>query len=144
MADVFEKTKRSDVMSRICGKGNKDTELALLKLLKKHGISGWRRNQPVLGKPDFIFRAAHVAVFVDGCFWHGCSKHCQLPATNRTFWRKKLDANKERDRHVARALRRKGWAVIRIWECQLAKNPLRCIARIQQMLRGHGRQHSGG
>ena len=134
MADVFDKAKRSQVMSCIRGRGNKKTELALLNLLKAHGITGWRRQQAVLGKPDFVFRAARVAVFVDGCFWHGCPTHCQFPATNRAFWRKKLEANRERDRHVTRGLKRDGWTVVRIWECQLAKAPRRCVARIQKAL----------
>jgi len=64
--------KRSEVMSRIRGRGNKETELALAKLLRRHAIKGWRRHQPIFGKPDFIFSKARLAVFVDGCFWHGC------------------------------------------------------------------------
>ncbi len=132
MADVFDKAKRSEVMSHIRGKGNRNTELALLSLFKDHGITGWRRNQAVLGKPDFVFRAARASIFVDGCFWHGCPKHCQHPGTNRPFWRKKLEANKKRDRHVSRALRRDGWTVMRIWECQLARNPGRCVAKIKK------------
>ena len=75
MPDVFTKAKRSEVMSRIRGRGNKDTELALAKLLRRHRITGWRRNQPVFGKPDFVFPKLKLAVFVDGCFWHGCPKH---------------------------------------------------------------------
>jgi len=134
MADVFSRAKRSEVMSRIRGRGNKDTELALLKLFKDQHISGWRRNQPVLGRPDFVFRGARLAVFVDGCFWHGCPKHRQFPATNRAFWRRKLEANRNRDRCVTRDLRRRGWTVARIWECQLAQNPQRCAARIRRLL----------
>ena len=131
MADVFDKAKRSEVMSRIRGKGNKKTEIALLELMKTHGITGWRRHQPIPGKPDFVFRRSRVAIFVDGCFWHGCPKHCRYPSTNEDFWYKKLEANKKRDRQVTRILKGKGWTVIRIWECQLAKNPGRSIARIR-------------
>ena len=76
MADVFSKRKRSEVTSRIRGRGNKDTELALAMLMRRHRISGWRRNQNVFGKPDFVFRKLKLAVFVDECFWHGCPKHC--------------------------------------------------------------------
>jgi DNA mismatch endonuclease (patch repair protein) len=56
-----------------------------------------------------------VAVFVDGCFWHGCPKHATKPANNRAFWKKKLAGNKTRDRLVNRTLRRAGWRVVRIW-----------------------------
>lgn len=135
MADVFDKAKRSEVMSRIRGKGNRKTEIAMLELMKSNGITGWRRNQALLGKPDFVFRKERVAVFVDGCFWHGCPKHCQMPATNRDFWRNKLEANQKRDRHVTRFLKRNGWTVIRIWECQLGEAPRRCIGHIRRALK---------
>ena len=131
MPDVFTKAKRSAVMSRIRGRGNKDTELALMKLLRQHGITGWRRNQNVFGKPDFLFRRNRLALFVDGCFWHGCHKHCKIPAGNRAFWKKKFTANKTRDRRVNRELRKLGWRVVRIWEHDLAKRGAACIRKIQ-------------
>jgi DNA mismatch endonuclease (patch repair protein) len=119
MTDVFSKSKRSDVMSHIRGHGNKDTEIALLNLFHQHHITGWRRNQPVFGKPDFVFYKSRVAVFVDGCFWHGCPKHCNQPANNRSFWLKKFTANKMRDIKVSRTLKESGWNVIRVWEHDL-------------------------
>ena len=122
MPDVFTKAKRSQVMSRIRGRGNKATELALVSLLRANCITGWRRHQPVFGKPDFTFRRRRVIVFVDGCFWHGCPKHCNEPVNNREFWEKKLTANKERDRLVTQTLRKQGWRVIRVWEHDLAVN----------------------
>jgi DNA mismatch endonuclease (patch repair protein) len=131
MADVFTKAKRSAVMSRIRGHGNKDTELALMKLFRQHHITGWRRHQKVFGKPDFIFRRVRLALFVDGCFWHGCPKHCKIPIGNRAFWKKKFAANKSRDRRVNRELRRLGWRIIRIWEHDLAKRGVACIRKIQ-------------
>ena len=131
MPDVFSKAKRSEVMSRIRGRGNKDTELALMKLLRSHHITGWRRNQNVFGKPDFVFPKARLALFVDGCFWHGCPKHGNTPANNRAFWKKKMAANKARDRRVNRILRRDGWRVVRIWEHDLAKRGEVCVRRIQ-------------
>ena len=118
-------------MSRIRGHGNKDTELALVKLFRQHRITGWRRNQKVFGRPDFIFRQARVAVFVDGCFWHGCPKHCKIPAGNRAFWKKKFAANKARDLRVNRELRKLGWRVIRIWEHDLAKRGAVWVRKIQ-------------
>jgi DNA mismatch endonuclease, patch repair protein len=77
-SDVFTKAKRSEVMSRIRGKGNKDTEVALAKLFRANGITGWRRHYAIAGKPDFAFPKCKLAVFVDGCFWHGCRKHATL------------------------------------------------------------------
>lgn len=135
MADVFTKAKRSEVMSRIRGRGNKDTELALAKLLRRHRITGWRRNQPVFGKPDFIFKQVRLALFVDGCFWHGCPKHATKPKNNHSFWRHKLSANKKRDEIVTRTLRRAGLRVLRVWEHELArKNQARLVARILRAL----------
>ncbi|HEX5397578.1 MAG TPA: very short patch repair endonuclease [Verrucomicrobiae bacterium] len=135
MADVFTKAKRSEVMSRIRGRGNKDTELALIKLLRRHGITGWRRHQNVFGRPDFLFRRNRLAIFVDGCFWHGCPKHFNIPAGNRAFWKRKFAANKARDRRVNRELRKMGWRVIRIWEHDLTKRGEACVRRIRDALK---------
>lgn len=85
MTDVFTKAKRSAVMSLIRSRGNHTTELRHIALMREHGITGWRRNAPVFDKPDFIFRAAKLAVFVDGCFWHGWPRHATKPAA-RTEW----------------------------------------------------------
>jgi len=131
MPDVFTIAKRSQVMSRIRGHGNKDTELALICLLRRHRITGWRRHHNTFGKPDFVFPAAKVAVFVDGCFWHGCPKHASMPVGNRPFWQKKLAANKARDRRVNRTLRRLGWRVLRFWEHDIARHPARCVHRLR-------------
>jgi DNA mismatch endonuclease (patch repair protein) len=134
MPDVFTKAKRSEVMSRIRGRGNKETEIALAKLFRTHGITGWRRHQPLFGKPDFSFRKDRVVIFVDGCFWHGCPLHSNMPFNNRLFWEKKLTANKLRDRLVTKALRGRGWLVLRIWEHELAKRPGACIRKIEAAL----------
>lgn len=134
MADVFTKTKRSEVMSHIRSRGNKETEIALATLLRKNNVKGWRRHAPLTGRPDFTFYKQKVAVFVDGCFWHCCPKHSNMPVTNRAFWKKKLTANKSRDRIVNTTLRKQGWRVIRIWEHALTKAPDRCIQRIIKAL----------
>ena len=134
MPDVFTKAKRSEVMSRIRGHGNKETELALAKLLRAHGITGWRRRQRHFGKPDFTFRQERLVVFVDGCFWHGCPRHSNLPVNNRPFWKKKLAANSLRDRLVTQTLRGQGWRVLRIWEHDLSKNADRCVTKIKTLL----------
>lgn len=134
MSDVFTKEKRSEVMSRIKGKENKDTELALIKILRKNHITGWRRKQDVLGKPDFVFPTHKVALFVDGCFWHMCPRHFNMPKNNRAFWGKKLNGNRDRDRYVTRNLQKMGWRVIRIWEHELSKSEIvaRHIVRVLQ------------
>src|SRR5215210_9228563 len=100
MADVFTPEKRSAVMARIRGSGNRDTELRMMALFRAHGITGWRRRQKVFGKPDFVFRRERVAVFVDGCFWHGCPRHATKPATRAAWWAAKHARNAQRDRAV--------------------------------------------
>ncbi len=70
-------------------------------------------------RPDFVFPKLKLAVFVDGCFWHGCPKHATRPKNNRVFWDKKLAGNKTRDLLVTKTLKRANWRVIRIWECQV-------------------------
>jgi DNA mismatch endonuclease, patch repair protein len=133
MSDVFTKEKRSEVMSRIKGKANKDTELAMILLLRKFHISGWRRNQIMLGKPDFVFPKQKIALFVDGCFWHSCPKHSNMPVNNREFWEKKLNGNKKRDKYVTKELKKAGWSVIRIWEHDF-RNPELILRRLSRVL----------
>jgi DNA mismatch endonuclease (patch repair protein) len=85
MTDVFSKKKRSQVMAAIKSKGNKDTELKLISIFRANGITGWRRNQKLPGKPDFVFHRERLVVFVDGCFWHGCRRHLRMPQNNRQY-----------------------------------------------------------
>ena len=135
MPDIFTKAKRSAVMAAIRGSGNAATELRMMALMRAHGITGWRRKARVFGKPDFVFCAARVAVFVDGCFWHGCPRHATQPATRAAFWAAKFSRNKARDRVVVRTLRKAGWTVLRVWECALArKHWPRVAARIVRSL----------
>lgn len=107
MPDVFTPAKRSLVMARIRGSGNKDTELRMIALFRAHGITGWRRTQKLFGKPDFVFRKERVVVFVDGCFWHGCPKpkHSPLPKNRAERWAAKFQRNRERDLRVTRIAR---------------------------------------
>jgi DNA mismatch endonuclease (patch repair protein) len=89
----------------------------------------------LFGKPDFVFPKLRLAVFVDGCFWHRCPRHAVKPKQNAAFWRRKISANKARDRLVSRTLRRQGWSVLRIWEHELArKHERRVAAKIRRVL----------
>lgn len=120
MADVFDKDKRSDIMRRVRSKGNKSTELKLIEIFKALGIKGWRRNYQVKGHPDFVFPKNRIAVFVDGCFWHGHG--CRnTPTENAEYWEKKRNRNIEHDCVVTAMFEQRGWTVIRIWECELKK-----------------------
>jgi DNA mismatch endonuclease (patch repair protein) len=137
MADVLSKKKRSQVMAAVRSKGNKDTELKLASILRAHAIKGWRRHQPVPGKPDFVFHKERLAVFVDGCFWHGCRWHCRMPKSRKEFWTPKIARNKARDREVGRLLRARGWRVLRFWEHSL-REPDNVIGKLQAMLANPG------
>ena len=151
MADIFTKAKRSEVMAAIRGRGNRATELRMIALLRAHGITGWRRHATLrveVGRMkdegrrgsvsvDFIFPKPRVALFVDGCFWHACPRHGTRPAGNRAFWKAKLERNAARDRAVTRSLRKAGWAVLRVWEHDLAARHWPRIAR--RVVRALGR-----
>jgi DNA mismatch endonuclease (patch repair protein) len=106
-------------MASVHSRGNKTTELRLVAVFKACELVGWRRNYPLPGKPDFTFPRHRIAIFVDGCFWHGCAKHGRVPLSNRQYWVKKIDQNKRRDRKISRDLRSKGWTVLRLWEHDL-------------------------
>jgi DNA mismatch endonuclease (patch repair protein) len=135
MADVFTKSKRSQVMAAIRGKGNRTTEWRLRSRLIQAGIRGWRvGSTEVLGKPDFSFGKRRLAVFVDGCFWHGCKRCRNIPAHNHSFWLRKIRSNRDRDARVTRSLRNKGWRVARIWEHQVRRDPEKCITFINVLL----------
>lgn len=135
MADVWNKQKRSEVMSLIRSHGNKATEMRLIEVFKAHGIIGWRRKQKLPGKPDFIFRKERLCLFVDGCFWHGCAKCYRRPGSNRAYWDEKVQRNRKRDLLVTRELRSADWRVLRIWEHQLsAKNKDSMLQLIRRAL----------
>lgn len=158
VADIYSQAQRSKLMARIRSRGNARTELALARIFRAFRITGWRR-QLVLRcetpaprgrgavisppgrasfqvRPDFIFPKLRLAVFVDGCFWHGCPQHGTQPKGNAAFWRKKFAANVARDRRADRALRRAGWRVLRIWEHELArKREARLVRRLRRWFR---------
>jgi len=129
MSDVFSKRKRSEVMSAVRSRGNKDTELKLISICRASKITGWRRNRPLPGKPDFAFPRERLAVFVDGCFWHGCPMHGRTPNSNKAYWVPKLKRNRARDLHVNQLLKKRGWRVIRFWEHAL-KTPASIARKI--------------
>jgi DNA mismatch endonuclease (patch repair protein) len=120
-------------MARVRGRGNATTELIVARLLRQHHITGWRRHLPIFGTPDFVFRGARVAVFADGCFWHGCPTCYSAPTSSADFWRTKVEKNMRRDLKVSRRLRELGWSVVRVRECQLRK-PTRFLNRLKSLV----------
>ena len=121
MSDIFEPKKRSDIMSKVRSKDNKSTELRLIKYFKENNIHGWRRGYKVKGHPDFVFLNQKIAIFVDGCFWHGHDCRNTRPSDNAEFWQKKRERNMLHDREITELFESRGWTVIRIWECELKK-----------------------
>lgn len=135
MSDVFSKEKRSEVMKAVKSKNTKTTELKMIQIFKELKISGWRRTYPLIGKPDFVFPKKRVAVFVDGCFWHGHDCRNVTPKDNSDFWSKKRVYNKAHDQEVNNLLSDKGWKVVRIWECELKnKNREKLVKKIEEIL----------
>jgi len=132
----FGELSRSELMSRVKSAGNLTTELRLAALLHANKVAGWRRHTRLLGNPDFVWRAERVALFVDGCYWHG--HHCDRnlsPKTNARIWQAKFRRNRRHDLVVTRKLRALGWTVVRIWECELARAPEDCVRRLNLALR---------
>ena len=121
MADVFDNKKRSEIMRKVRSKNNKSAELKLIEIFKEYGITGWRRNYPVKGHPDFVFLDKKIAIFVDGCFWHGHDCRNTRPSDNADYWAKKRERNMKHDREITEMFQQRGWTVIRIWECELRK-----------------------
>lgn len=135
MADVFNDKKRSEIMSKVRSNNNKSTELKLINMFKENGITGWRRNYKVKGHPDFVFPKKKVAVFVDGCFWHGHDCRNTRPKDNQEYWQKKRERNIRHDREVTQMFENRGWRVLRIWECELKKcNQTETLRRIYDFL----------
>jgi DNA mismatch endonuclease (patch repair protein) len=87
-------------------------------------------------KPDFVFQKLKTAVFVDGCFWHGCPKHATWPKTRAAFWLEKITGNKARDCRVNRALRKRGWTVVRVWEHELKRKDETKLGRRLRLVLG--------
>ena len=119
MADIYDKDTRSKLMSRISSKRNKSTEIKLITLFKVNGVKGWRRGYPVKGHPDFVFLKQKIAIFVDGCFWHGHDCRNTRPKDNEEFWQKKHERNITHDKKINELFQKRGWNVIRVWECEL-------------------------
>lgn len=121
MADVFSKSERSKIMQRIKSSGNKSTEEKLIQYFGERHITGWRRHYNVKGHPDFVFLDKRIAIFVDGCFWHGHDCRNTKPNDNAEYWEKKRKRNMDHDRQITALFEKRGWIVVRIWECELKK-----------------------
>lgn len=116
-------------------KSGTSPELRLRLGLARKGVSGWIVNcKEVEGNPDLMFWSQRLAVFVDGCFWHGCPICGHTPQRNNPFWTEKFRTNRRRDKQVNRALRMSGIEVMRFWEHQILNGVDACVERISSRL----------
>lgn len=136
LMDNVTSKKRSWIMAQIQSTGNISTEQKLIFFFRRSKINGWRRNFTLPGKPDFVFPKQRLAIFVDGCFWHGCPKCCRIPQTNTEYWTSKIERNKSRDKTIVKILANKGWKVKRIWEHELKSDSKmhKSLRTIQKLL----------
>jgi DNA mismatch endonuclease (patch repair protein) len=121
MVDTFSPAKRSAIMARI---GGKDTapEMRVRRLLHALGFRFRLHATALPGKPDIVLPRYRKVIFVHGCFWHAHTRcrRATLPTTNAEFWTTKIGKNRMRDRRARRQLRRLGWGVLVLWQCQLS------------------------
>ena len=137
MADSMPPSARSTLMARIRGR-NTQPELAVRRMLFARGWR-YRLHAPHLpGRPDIVFPGRRAAIFVHGCFWHGHHRcpRATVPKTRTTFWCDKIAANQRRDARQARALRRMGWSVLTVWQCQTT-DEASLTSRIERFLMKH-------
>jgi DNA mismatch endonuclease (patch repair protein) len=119
---------KSEQMARV---KSRDTGLEMQVRRRLWAAGARYRVRPMLpGTPDLAFQRAHVAVFVDGCFWHGCPDHYRAPATNVAYWKHKLERNLSLDRRVELTLTEGGWSVVRIWEHEIKSDPSSVVNRL--------------
>lgn len=111
---------RSEIMSRIKSSGNKSTEMRFRAALARAGVTGYTVQPKIEGRPDLAFLDEKVAVFLDGCFWHGCEDHYKPSRTNWRMWREKIRRNKERGQESLLKFVSQGWKVFRVWEHDIA------------------------
>ncbi|MFL5245117.1 MAG: very short patch repair endonuclease [Gemmataceae bacterium] len=121
MADIFTQSERSRIMAAVKSKGT-TPELIVRRLVHAMGYRYRLHLASLPGNPDLVFPRLRKVIFVSGCFWHrhGCGR-CRTPATRQDYWVKKLEKNAARDERVQRALRRQGWKVLVVWECQTVR-----------------------
>ena len=125
-------------MARIRGR-NTSPEVALRALLWREGLR-YRLNLRIgESRPDVVFPRSRVAVFIDGCFWHGCPDHYVRPRSRETFWADKLKANVVRDRAQTIQLEEQGWTILRFWEHEVACRPTHILSEIVQALGSKGK-----
>lgn len=137
VADICSRATRSALMARIKASNTKP-EISLRSQLQRLGLRFRIHARHLPGTPDVVFGRARVAVFVHGCFWHGCPEHYIAPKTRSAFWRAKVAANRERDERARSGLASGGWRVVELWEHEVEDDPVTCAERVASLVRGGG------
>lgn len=134
MTDVFSKEKRSWIMSRVKGRDTKP-EILVRSFVHRMGFRFRVHRRDMPGNPDIVLPRHKKTIYVHGCFWHGHKRCCRSkrPTTNEQFWNKKLDGNIERDKRSRRRLRRLGWEVLVVWQCE-SRNPEKLLRKLEGFL----------
>jgi len=133
MGNIETSDVRRRMMSRIKGRDT-GPELSLRRNVWALGLRYRLQYRIGRTRPDMVFVGAKLAVFVDGCFWHGCPLHSTMPKNNREFWEQKLKRNRERDVENTQRLEAEGWRVLRLWEHEIEASPVECARRVAAML----------
>jgi DNA mismatch endonuclease (patch repair protein) len=130
--DHVSSATRSSIMRAVKSKGARSTERRLRAVIVANGLRGWRMHADELpGKPDFVFTDSKIAIFVDGCFWHGCPKCYRRPHSSQSYWDTKVARNMARDKSRRAELRRLGWRVLRFWEHEVKASAFAAAVRIK-------------
>src|SRR5688500_14154464 len=125
--------RHRNVARAVRSTGNKSTERTLRAALVRAGVQGWTMHAKVVqGKPDFYFLRQRVAIFVDGCFWHGCGSCGRVPKKNSGYWHAKIEGNRARDERTTAALSASGTTVLRFWEHEVTCDVAWCVARVRE------------
>lgn len=131
--DTVSKQKRSEIMSRIKSRDSK-IETLFRKELWKSGLRYRKNSSKYFGKPDIVLPKYKTAIFIDSCFWHGCKKHCRVPAVRKSYWTQKIARNIERDKQVSKHYKKQGWKIMRIWEHKINNNLEKQAHRIAKIV----------
>lgn len=132
MADIFSKSKRSEIMRAIKSKETR-LEKDFRHSLWENGFRYRKNSGKYFGKPDIVLKKYRTVIFIDSCFWHGCKKHFRKPSTNIDFWTAKVERNKKRDAVVSRYYKKQGWNIFRIWEHNIKYTSEKIISRIKKL-----------
>ena len=113
---------------------NTSLELTFKKLLSENQIKGFRMHPKMLGNPDFAYKKKKIVIFIDGDFWHGYNWKKLGKVPPKKYWQAKIERNIARDKKYTRQLKKEGWKVLRFWEHDVKKKPLKCIEKVKKIL----------